>query len=95
MIRPRGSGEGGGAERIAPFRGHSRSAPPPRPRMDPEEWSRRALAWSQAHAIPVSLWLGPNLDPLPEPHASAAPADCATAAADWPATHTDQQKDHR
>mgnify|MGYP001304146617 CR=1 FL=1 len=31
------------------------------------EWQRRAEAWAAAHGMPAALWLGPQLDPLPEP----------------------------
>jgi hypothetical protein len=31
------------------------------------EWQRRAEAWGRARGMPAALWLGPWLDPLPEP----------------------------
>lgn len=31
------------------------------------EWDRRARAWAARHGMAASLWLGPMLDPLPEP----------------------------
>ena len=38
------------------------------PRRGSPEWQRRAEAWAAAHGMPAALWLGPGLDPLPEPH---------------------------
>jgi hypothetical protein len=35
-----------------------------------EEWAVRAAAWSKAHGIAACLWLGPVLDPKPEPPAT-------------------------
>lgn len=32
-----------------------------------ERWPERAAAWSAAHGMPAHLWLGPGMDPLPEP----------------------------
>jgi len=38
-----------------------------KPRRGSPEWQRRAAAWAAAHGMPAALWLGPGLDPLPEP----------------------------
>lgn len=37
------------------------------------EWKRRAEAWGRAHGMPAELWLGPDLDPLPEPEPGTQP----------------------
>lgn len=64
--------------------------------MAPEEWRRRAAAWSAAHGIPASLWLGPDLDPLPEPPAATcgASADPGAGADAGPAASPDPQKEN-
>lgn len=93
MIRPRASCKGGGAERIAPLKGASAIRSSPQAPIMAAEWQRRAAAWSAAHGISACLWLGPDLDPLPEPIAPAAATNPGAAAGGCQLASPEPQKD--
>ena len=57
----------------ADARATPRRGSPVHMRRGSPEWKRRAEAWGRAHGMPAELWLGPDLDPLPEPPPGTQP----------------------